>query len=161
MLLYSLRCVLLLLFCFCFFFLMIRRPPRSTRTDTLFPYTTLFRSRTRLAGGAGLRGRCAGLCHRAVGGRADDVMAGLRRGRQVRGDRAGGGPARGQPRCGRSVAARPRDGSSARSEEHTSELQSLMRTSYAVFCLKKTNIPTNMQRRRRQWHHMSTTQNTL
>src|SRR3546814_12642468 len=80
---YSLNCAF-------FFFLMIRRPPRSTRTDTLFPYTTLFRSSS----------YCA--------------------------------------------AARPncpvrRDGNGARSEEHTSELQSLMRISYAVFCLKKKN----------------------
>src|SRR3546814_2458771 len=82
----------------CILFLMIRRPPRSTRTDTLFPYTTLFRS----------------------------------------------------PRCGcshhldqrhRSACRDPRrpDGRLVRSEEHTSELQSLMRISYAVFCLKKKN----------------------
>src|SRR3546814_8134961 len=75
---------------------MIRRPPRSTRTDTLFPYTTLFRSRHR-----GDRG-----------GRP------LGRGDTVRQQRAA---------AGRDV----------RSEEHTSELQSLMRISYAVFCLKK------------------------
>src|SRR3546814_4736160 len=75
------------------FFLMIRRPPRSTRTDTLFPYTTLFRSR--------------------------------RPGRRGRG--AGRSPVRADP-------GRPGD---RRSEEHTSELQSLMRISYAGFCLKK------------------------
>src|SRR3546814_8298435 len=73
------------------FFLMIRRPPRSTRTDTLFPYTTLFRSRCR-------------------------CMLGWR-------------PAT------RSFTAWAR----MRSEEHTSELQSLMRISYAVFCLKIKN----------------------
>src|SRR3546814_6331967 len=80
-----------------FFFLMIRRPPRSTRTDTLFPYTTLFRSpagRTRMRG------------------------------------------------PGTPTTATTRDKSPAtlravRSEEHMSELQSLMRISYAVFCLKK------------------------
>src|SRR3546814_7136962 len=72
-----------------FFFLMIRRPPRSTRTDTLFPYTTLFRSR---AGGI------------LLSRRADRPFP---------------------------------DRQHARSEEHTSELQSLMRISYAVFCLKK------------------------
>src|SRR3546814_15237012 len=100
----------------CIFFLMIRRPPRSTRTDTLFPYTTLFRSRLaaapekmlslvidsttgvteaearRLAGELGLTGAAA-----------DQAIAVMR----------------------------------GRSEEHTSELQSLMRISYAVFCLKK------------------------
>src|SRR3546814_5715927 len=103
-------CVLLLSLCDCysllhiklfvylfwhifFFFLMIRRPPRSTRTDTLFPYTTLFRSHV----------------WRRNSGRGDD-----------RGDRARVGTA-----------------GDDRSEEHTSELQSLMRISYAVFCLKK------------------------
>src|SRR3546814_1320703 len=94
--------------CALFFFLMIRRPPRSTRTDTLFPYTTLFRScllpgqlaadpgaPVALAGGPpGQRGRTRAGCDRGFHG------------------------------CGRS-------------EEHTSELQSLMRISYAVFCLKK------------------------
>src|SRR3546814_6652386 len=72
---------------------MIRRPPRSTRTDTLFPYTTLFRSRS---------------------GRSVDVARHRRRTRSS------------------SSECRVR-----RSEEHTSELQSLMRISYAVFCLKK------------------------
>src|SRR3546814_17658610 len=94
------------------FFFMIRRPPRSTRTDTLFPYTTLFRSRH---GGEQLR-RPAGRHHQ--GGRSaicnGDDLAGRRR--QAAGQRVLDGP---------------------RSEEHTSELQSLMRTSYAVFCLKK------------------------
>src|SRR3546814_8891887 len=78
---------------------MIRRPPRSTRTDTLFPYTTLFRSR-----GASNRGRGLGIANSELG----------------QSDRAGRGAAGGR-----------------RSEEHTSELQSLMRISYAVFCLKK------------------------
>src|SRR3546814_1521292 len=108
------------------FFLMIRRPPRSTRTDTLFPYTTLFRSphpdrdgdpRTRL--------RCA------------DAGAG----------RALGG---GEQRHGQSAWAE--DGRGVRSEEHTSELQSLMRISYAVFCLKKKNT-THISTRRRRTHH--------
>src|SRR3546814_8910196 len=79
---------------------MIRRPPRSTRTDTLFPYTTLFRSRQR--------------CGRPTS----------------------------HPHAPRSHVPYPRGSAAvanaaARSEEHTSELQSLMRTSYAVFCLKK------------------------
>src|SRR3546814_7299838 len=78
---------------------MIRRPPRSTRTDTLFPYTTLFRS-------SGRRRRLP--------------------------------PARYQaPAPARPIPA------PLRSEEHTSELQSLMRISYAVFCLKKKNKNTN------------------
>src|SRR3546814_2161696 len=98
---------------------MIRRPPRSTRTDTLFPYTTLFRSEV-----GDLRraqaGHRVGLAHlpaeqvadRGHGEEAD-------REHQHFGERALGG------------------GAVERSEEHTSELQSLMRTSYAVFCLKK------------------------
>src|SRR3546814_9142389 len=83
-----------------FFFLMIRRPPRSTRTDTLFPYTTLFRSP-------------------AVGPRTGAWLAG-----EISSRASAGGA--------RNELAR-----FARSEEHTSELQSLMRISYAVFCLKK------------------------
>src|SRR3546814_8487716 len=92
---------------------MIRRPPRSTRTDTLFPYTTLFRSRQR-HGRAADRAWCEpDLFHRRsmVAQRAAD-----RRGADAR--RRGGDR-------------------HPRSEEHTSELQSLMRISYAVFCLKK------------------------
>src|SRR3546814_16142441 len=92
------------------FFLMIRRPPRSTRTDTLFPYTSLFRSRR--------------------GGPPDPAA----RDRRTRSPLAGGA-AESDP----GVAARVRSKGArrARSEEHTSELQSLMRISYAVFCLKK------------------------
>src|SRR3546814_2651624 len=103
---------------------MIRRPPRSTRTDTLFPYTTLFRSdgeggndRARFHGALG-NGRA--LYSRLGFGRAEGALV------------AENGPRRGD-RCGRDDRAR-------RSEEHTSELQSLMRISYAVFCLKKKNI---------------------
>src|SRR3546814_8555780 len=93
------------------FLLMIRRPPRSTRTDTLFPYTTLFRSRD--ADHSRRR-------HRARSGAAR------------RCDHAGTEPP--PPDQGsRRAPHRPRGGS----EEHTSELQSLMRISYAVFCLKK------------------------
>src|SRR3546814_19299498 len=89
---------LFIVFVLCFF-LMIRRPPRSTRTDTLFPYTTIFRSVLAIFVGPpaleiALRSELAALVVEAV--------------------------------------------TDFRSEEHTSELQSLMRTSYAVFCLKKT-----------------------
>src|SRR3546814_3072180 len=98
---------------------MIRRPPRSTRTDTLFPYTTLCRSplsnRPR-------RGRTGG---RRQGGQRR--RAGGRRASGRRGGRRGG-PQVTPPRPPRAPA---------RSEEHTPELQSLMRISYAVFCLKK------------------------
>src|SRR3546814_8976584 len=87
---------------------MIRRPPRSTRTDTLFPYTTLFRSPTSPTWRENRNGVEPSVRPKSSGGAA---------------------------KC-----------SSRRSEEHTSELQSLMRISYAVFCLKKkknhkTHIP--------------------
>src|SRR3546814_6081309 len=88
---------MLFLFYLLFFFLMIRRPPRSTRTDTLFPYTTLFRS----------------IAARSL-------------------------PISSNPNCSAMNAGHSLAHSSVRrSEEHTSELQSLMRISYAVFCLKK------------------------
>src|SRR3546814_19756420 len=90
------------------FVLMIRRPPRSTRTDTLFPYTTLFRSDQQ----SSRTGAAAGL-HR-----------------DERSDR--GGHLRQRQFDASDGVAHPE-----RSEEHTSELQSLMRISYAVFCLKK------------------------
>src|SRR3546814_5213575 len=103
---------------------MIRRPPRSTRTDTLFPYTTLFRS--------GVAARDVGfrlvvvvvgdeVFHRVVGEERLHLGIKLRRQRLV----------------GRQDERRPLQ---LRSEEHTSELQSLMRISYAVFCLKKKKI---------------------
>src|SRR3546814_6615834 len=93
---------------------MIRRPPRSTRTDTLFPYTTLFRSHARRAPAhPGIADLCG---HEPSGG--SWVPVGLFA-QALRG--------------GCAAAASP----AARSEEHTSELQSLMRISYAVFCLKK------------------------
>src|SRR3546814_10834375 len=102
-------------------FLMIRRPPRSTRTDTLFPYTTLFRSALRKFSqrvhievtsglfGMGCDKRNIDVLNRLAGGRRSNIY--------------GFFPS--------NIAQR--------SEEHTSELQSLMRISYAVFCLKKTN----------------------
>src|SRR3546814_2098350 len=87
---------------------MIRRPPRSTRTDTLFPYTTLFRS-------------------------IDQKLVGQVAGVQIQ-------QVTGAPGGGTSVKIRGAGSIGAgRSEEHTSELQSLMRISYAVFCLKKKN----------------------
>src|SRR3546814_18300392 len=106
-----------------FFFLMRRRPPRSTRTDPLFPYTTLFRSEGALGGrvAAGHPQRHPRLLEdrsRQAGGRGDPVCTG-----------------RGTAQLRR--RARPARRAGRRSEEHTSELQSLMRISYAVFCLKK------------------------
>src|SRR3546814_4930072 len=96
-----------------FFFLMIRRPPRSTRTDTLFPYTTLFRSILRAAFSLETDPPMRATIKKAVlaysGGLDTSVI--LKWLQEAYG-------------C-------------ERSEEHTSELQSLMRISYAVFCLKK------------------------
>src|SRR3546814_4160186 len=114
------------------FFLMIRRPPRSTRTDTLFPYTTLFRSLALLG----------------------EVVAATRNGLLASGsscevadfDR----PEELQPLIARTAPDVVVNAAAhtARSEEHTSELQSLMRISYAVFCLKKKKkINTNTQNR--------------
>src|SRR3546814_1057175 len=106
---------------------MIRRPPRSTLTDTLFPYTTLFRSRFR----HGVRRRRRSLlvpvgqvvpeAHVEHLHRLDRVLVPV------------------PVVAGRVVAA-------DRSEEHTSELQSLMRISYAVFCLKKKNTTPEYQK---------------
>src|SRR3546814_9281770 len=91
---------------------MIRRPPRSTRTDTLFPYTTLFRSQ------------------------GDRRKVAARRPVYRRGGARDPAPALRALLDARAQASRHR------SEEHTSELQSLMRISYAVFCLKKKNATT-------------------
>src|SRR3546814_10369416 len=93
------------------FFLMIRRPPRSTRTDTLFPYTTLFRSMVDQSG----KQRFVNRHEQCV-----ELFIGPTRVLRF-------------SSCARRRADREPD----RSEEHTSELQSLMRISYAVFCLKK------------------------
>src|SRR3546814_1005002 len=102
-----------------FFFLMIRRPPRSTRTDTLFPYTTLFRLVRAVDMTSGR--------HALVERSRDFVLVPWR---SVM-----------ERHIGKSVSGIVRDGgigwTFGRSEEHTSELQSLMRISYAVFCLKK------------------------
>src|SRR3546814_1075795 len=109
---------------------MIRRPPRSTRTDTLFPYTPLFRSEPHVlvaAARAATRREQASLLQcvaPASGSRGPDRRSADR-----------------QP--GRHHAAEIQEfWRGTRSEEHTSELQSLMRISYAVFCLKKNNTKT-------------------
>src|SRR3546814_4393320 len=88
---------------------MIRRPPRSTRTDTLFPYTTLFRSGREILSKR-LRARLAGTAREGSASQPGFALYS------------------------------PGPGRWTRSEEHTSELQSLMRISYAVFCLKKKKI---------------------
>src|SRR3546814_10600394 len=95
-----------------FFFLMIRRPPRSTRTDTLFPYTTLFRSKSfEIAVQSSTTISCRSMLTRPQSMSLAPSTMQLHRS----------------------------FGAWIRSEEHTSELQSLMRISYAVFCLKKKN----------------------
>src|SRR3546814_1479094 len=105
---------------------MIRRPPRSTRTDTLFPYTALFRAVT----GGQVVNPDVGLVLREVGlevlGTARRVV--VNKDSTVIVD--GGGTQE-------AIEGRKAQLRSERSEEHTSELQSLMRISYAVFCLKK------------------------
>src|SRR3546814_8995455 len=132
---------------FCVFFLMIRRPPRSTRTDTLFPYTTLFRSHDRQAEDPGLdrRGDEARRHARRLTGGGRRVNCGAPRAfvSPELDELAGGGSVAAGCQGGEHGDGHDRDGEQAtqagrvRSEEHTSELQSLMRISYAVFCLKK------------------------
>src|SRR3546814_5692099 len=109
---------------------MIRRPPRSTRTDTLFPYTTLFRSpSSRLM--VASAGRSA---HSSC---ADGDLVSHFSARTAASMHRAAGTCRCLPiQCGHSY---PPGEETDRSEEHTSELQSLMRISYAVFCLKKKN----------------------
>src|SRR3546814_2550427 len=101
---------------------MIRRPPRSTRTDTPFPYTTLFRSVRH------------GRFGRAVARHGRQARS--RQGQEARSGRLRPDAGRDEPLCLDRIG---------RSEEHTSELQSLMRISYAVFCLKKKNHNTTKQ----------------
>src|SRR3546814_5385329 len=111
---------------------MIRRPPSSTRTDTLFPYTTLFRSHAQRKDAAPIQ--------RIISERhsLDEVAPHPQH--HQHGDPPGADRPEEQGEAlheGRKVADDRRQGR-LRSEEHTSELQSLMRISYAVFCLKKT-----------------------
>src|SRR3546814_5693131 len=97
---------------------MLRRPPRSTRTDTLFPYTTLFRS----------------LAHAGVAAHDEHASATSDGPTHELADDLALVASTDQPPAGQRFIL-------GRSEEHTSELQSLMRISYAVFCLKKKNKP--------------------
>src|SRR3546814_981320 len=125
-----------------FFFLMIRRPPRATRTDTLFPYTTLFRSlslglligiATTLIYGnldLGIVIALSMLINNLVAGLAGILVP-------VTLEKAGVDPAVSSAVFVTTTTDVMGFFSFLRSEEHTSELQSLMRISYAVFCLKK------------------------
>src|SRR3546814_3471199 len=126
--------------CDCCVFLMIRRPPRSTRTDTLFPYTTLFRS-TAKAAFAILADEQSGdqpsrpFALRVIDSRSMFSGTGVLVAEAAKLARDSGRPF------------------AMRSEEHTSELQSLMRISYAVFCLKKNT--TNNPLRQHNYTHTS------
>src|SRR3546814_9217834 len=125
---------------------MIRRPPRATRTDTRFPYTTLFRSDAESGQAVGIHARALQRCAEA---RVDQAMHEEERREQQRvADQEEAervlavderqGAAQVDRQAVLAAVGRQRDG---RSEEHTSELQSLMRISYAVFCLKNKIKP--------------------
>src|SRR3546814_4974983 len=122
---------------------MIRRPPRSTRTDTLFPYPTLFRT-------TGVDDRTAALLHH--------VRQGIfhHQHRAARVDRENAVPDFGIHERDRGVL----DHGCGRSEEHTSELQSLMRISYDVFCLKKKNKRTSYTHSTRAHYNLDHTKTT-
>src|SRR3546814_2066710 len=121
---------------------MIRRPPRSTRTDTLFPYTTLFRSPAEV--------RRGGVPHRARRPLGHPHR---------RGAAHLAAPGRDRHRSRAPVAVRGLHVVLPRSEEHTSELQSLMRISYAVFCLKKKKK--NKPQRSATTHNRTTTRKNI
>src|SRR3546814_6477380 len=111
---------------------MIRRPPRSTRTDTLFPYTTLFRSRRR---------KTVRTIEEHKVNPANDVIQVA-----VTDEPGAGGANHRYELTGFDTAGNPSSADGQRSEEHTSELQSLMRISYAVFCLTKKKQNTEAKR---------------
>src|SRR3546814_5854488 len=131
--------------CYFFFFLIILRPPRSTRTDTLFPYTTLFRSvdrcRMQALEGANDTITVNLLVIMALRGFVGNCGAAHRFhiGTGLSGDRSG------YSRTRRLILMLLVTVRGSRSEEHTSELQSLMRISYAVFCLKNKKTLTELQ----------------
>src|SRR3546814_1537218 len=106
---------------------MIRLPPGSTRTDTLFPYTTLFRSPA----------RTLEIHHRGSGARAEVAIDAESRATAIEEFLQDAGRREDVGFSQQRITHR-----NSRSEEHTSELQSLMRNSYAVFCLKKKKKPT-------------------
>src|SRR3546814_4560612 len=112
---------------------MVPRPPISTRTDKLFPYTTLFRAQPGQGGGRALRlGSHPGTGNPESRGTVANLG-------QRPAPGAGGREPERLQHGGSDLAGRHPDHAGYRSEEHTSELQSLMRISYAVFCLKKKN----------------------
>src|SRR3546814_9149462 len=124
------------------FYVRIRRPPRPTRTDTLFPNTTLVGSREPFPDNPPATSPCGGCAHRPAFGRRRRCpsapaarLTPFARHRAVGRSGRRGLPDRRTSHSRR--ASRRSDRGASRSEEHTSELQSLMRNSYAVFCLKK------------------------
>src|SRR3546814_5581784 len=124
-----------------FFFLMLRLPPKSTRTDTLFPYTTLFRSfhvlrETQLPPLREFRARHVPMAVATDCNPGTSPLLSLRQAMQLACTHFRLTPE--EALRGATV-----NGARARSEEHTSELQSLMRISYAVFCLKKNKNNNN------------------
>src|SRR3546814_3399075 len=122
---------------------MIRRPPRSTRTYTLFPYTTLFRSTFRHGPGIAKANPCMrdGIYVRQIGPSSPAIAEDLHLvdADVIHDDK-------------KNIRALRRVMRAARSEEHTSELQSLMRISYAVFCLKKKHKNTTLTKTN-SYHH--------
>src|SRR3546814_1635993 len=139
---------------------MIQRPPRSTRTDTLFPYTTLFRSVERLGGLHGFMGWDRPILTDSGGYQVmslSDLTKMSEEGVTFKSHLDG---SRHLLTPERSMAVQRALG---RSEEHTSELQSLMRISYAVFCLKKknnTHTPTQLKHRHTHTNTINTTIDT-
>src|SRR3546814_8039522 len=123
---------------------MIRRPPRSTRTDTLFPYTTLFRSEA--VADAEQQHEHVDAPHR--GNQPDRSRSDRQRQQEERQQPEGAEPID-------QLATDQTEHDRCRSEEHTSELQSLMRISYAVFCLKKKTIKKTHTRHARIEIHQS------
>src|SRR3546814_10112346 len=117
---------------------MIRRPPRSTRTDTLFPYTTLFRS-----GRANTSAHGSPHCRDADSSSITRLFAAPTTATQLHASAS----------CSLAALMVGRCAARNRSEEHTSELQSLMRISYAVFCLKKKKKKQSIITKKIQYKH--------
>src|SRR3546814_2428295 len=113
---------------------MLRRPPRSTRTYTLLPYTTLFRSRENLRHSVTVKAGDVGI---RLNGHGLSFFVGIKKPRSVAGPGIW------------AIKNPPERAALSRSEEHTSELQSLMRIPYAVFCLKK-----NKKKKQKQYRHI-------
>src|SRR3546814_5578931 len=134
------------------FFLMIPRPPRSTLTDTLFPYTTLFRSAACTYAGNACSAHTE-VARRPAARGSCKLQAGLHKKRGARSNRLRDPLSLPPPAqaCVRHDDRSPQGSVPTehrhflRSEEHTSELQSLMRISYAVFCTKKKKTPLSFQ----------------